>query len=319
VQQLVAQLVSAPRVGGLCHFMLLIPHISRTYEHAMNEQLPDKLLRLLSVGRLTFSKDEVPSLLGMSPSAFEDASLRAINRGRLLRPRRGFYVIVPPQEMAYGAPPATQVIDDLMAHEGAPYYVGLLKAAELHGAAHQAVMTFQVVSSKRMPSIPYGRGVIDFFYNGVMPPDELIERKQTEAGFFNMSSAALTAADLLRYPRASGSIDAAASVIGDLAEQIEGSAIIGLRGVIPTPTLQRLGYILEQVGAAELANEVDKVIAGDSRRVELDTFVATPQGGSEALDDRWKVVVRRPLELDDDSQEFSGIRYEQHVGIACRR
>ncbi|MGB3335855.1 MAG: type IV toxin-antitoxin system AbiEi family antitoxin [Devosia sp.] len=271
----------------------------------MSEQLPDKLLRLLSIGRLTFSKDEVPSLLGMSLSAFEDASQRATNRGRLLRPRRGFYVVVPPQEMAYGAPPATHMIDDLMTHEGAPYYVGLLKAAELHGAAHQAVMAFQVVSSKRMPSIPYGRGVIDFFYNGAMPPDELIDRKQTEAGFFNVSSAALTAADLLRYPRASGSIDAAASVIGDLAERIENSAIAGLRGVVPTPTLQRLGYVLDQVGAAELANEVDKAIDGDTRRIELDTFIVSPKGAPEALDDRWKVVVRRPLELDDDSQEFS--------------
>ena len=285
--------------------MLKSPHLSLNFKHEMIRQLPDKLLRLLSIGRLTFSKDEVSSLLGMSPSAFEDASQRAISRGRLLRPRRGFYVVIPPQDMAYGAPPATQVIDDLMAHEGAPYYVGLLKAAELHGAAHQAVMAFQVVSSKRMPSIPYGRGVIDFFYNGTMPPDELIERKQTDAGFFSVSSAALTAADLLRYPRASGSIDAAASVIANLVEQIESSALAGLRGVIPTPTLQRLGYVLDQVGAAELANEVDKAIAGDSRRVELDTFVATPQGGSETLDDRWKVVVRRPLELDDDAQEFS--------------
>ncbi|MGB3335853.1 MAG: NAD(P)H-dependent oxidoreductase [Devosia sp.] len=44
---------------------------------------------------------------------------------------------------------------------------------------------------------------------------------------------------------------------------------------------------------------------GYSRRIELDTFVVTPQGGSKALDDRWKVVVRRPLEFDDGSQEFS--------------
>ena len=52
----------------------------------MNKALPDKLLRLLSIGRLTFSKDEVPSLLEMSLSSFEDASQRAISRGRLLRP-----------------------------------------------------------------------------------------------------------------------------------------------------------------------------------------------------------------------------------------
>ena len=38
-----------------------------------------------------------------------------------------------------------------MRHEGEAYYVGLLKAAELHGATHQAVMEFQVVTGKRLP------------------------------------------------------------------------------------------------------------------------------------------------------------------------
>jgi predicted transcriptional regulator of viral defense system len=265
----------------------------------MNGQFPDKLLRLLATGRLTFSKDEVSSLLGTSLSAFEDASQRAINKGRLLRPRRGFYVVVPPQDMTYGAPPATHIIDDLMMHEDAAYYVGLLKAAELHGAAHQAVMVFQVISPKRIPSIPYGRGVIDFFYNSAMPPNHLIESRQTDAGFFKVSSAALTAADLLRYPRASGSIDAAASVIGDLVESIDSSAIAGLRGVVSTPTLQRLGYIFDQVGADELADEVEKAVAGDARRVELDIFVDSYHDGPKTLNDRWKVVVRRSLELDD--------------------
>lgn len=41
----------------------------------------------------------------------------------------------------------------LMAYEERPYYVGLLKAAELQGATHQAVMEFQVVTDKQMPKI----------------------------------------------------------------------------------------------------------------------------------------------------------------------
>ena len=46
--------------------------------------------------------------------------------------------VVPPQYASWGAPPPGWYIDDLMRHEGRPYYVGLLKAAELHGATHQA-------------------------------------------------------------------------------------------------------------------------------------------------------------------------------------
>ena len=47
-----------------------------------------------------------------------------------------------------------------MRHEDAPYYVGLLKAAELHGASHQAVIEFQVIISKRLPRIKAGRSPI---------------------------------------------------------------------------------------------------------------------------------------------------------------
>ena len=43
-------------------------------------------------------------------------------------------------------PPPSWHIDALMTREQQSYYVGLLKAAELHGAGHQAVMEFQVVS-----------------------------------------------------------------------------------------------------------------------------------------------------------------------------
>lgn len=51
-----------------------------------------------------------------------------------------------------------------MRHEGRPYYVGLLKAAELHGATHQAVMEFQVITDKRIPRISAGRSVLSFYY-----------------------------------------------------------------------------------------------------------------------------------------------------------
>ena len=40
----------------------------------------------------------------------------------------------------------------------------LLKAAELHGATHQAVMEFQVVTDKRLPRIRAGRTSIAFHY-----------------------------------------------------------------------------------------------------------------------------------------------------------
>src|SRR5208282_5699584 len=117
---------------------------------------------LQSAGRIVFSADEAAKALRIGRGAFLDAAERLQRSGHLVNPRRGFYIVVPPQFFAWGAPPPPWYIDDLMKHEGRPYYVGLLKAAELHGATHQAVMEFQIVTDKRLPKIRAGRSYIAF-------------------------------------------------------------------------------------------------------------------------------------------------------------
>src|SRR5262245_3398584 len=116
--------------------------------------------RLLSEGRLVFSRAEAERALGLKRRSFLAAAKRLQHRKHLCSPRRDFYLIVPPQFLTWGAPPPSWYIDSLMRHEGRQYYVGLLKAAELHGAAHQAVIEFQVVTDKQLPRIKAGRSVI---------------------------------------------------------------------------------------------------------------------------------------------------------------
>src|SRR5579863_5480221 len=95
------------------------------------------LTDLLAAGRMVFTREEAEKALGTTQGAFLDAAEKLQRRRELLNPRRGFYVIVPPQFLKLGSPPPAWFIDDLMRHEASPYYVGLLKAAELHGASHQ--------------------------------------------------------------------------------------------------------------------------------------------------------------------------------------
>ena len=52
---------------------------------------------------------------------------------------------------SWGAPLQTWVRRRSHAPRGHPDYVALLKAAELPGATHQAVMAFQVITDKRLP------------------------------------------------------------------------------------------------------------------------------------------------------------------------
>src|ERR1700730_6401330 len=155
------------------------------------------ITRLLSAGRVVFSRDEARQALGISQGALLDAADRQQHRQHLISPRRGFYVIVPPQYLAWGAPPPPWYIDDLMRHEGRPYYVGLLKAAELHGATHQAVMEFQIITDKRLPKIHVGRSAITFYYRKNMAAaSKGIEDRKTDTGRMNISSVELTLLDL---------------------------------------------------------------------------------------------------------------------------
>ena len=94
-----------------------------------------------------------------------------------------------------------------MRHEEHAYYVGMLKAAQLHGATHQAVMEFQVVTDKRMPKIRAGRSIISFIFRKDMTliADTLVDH-ETDTGHMKVSSPELTALDLLRYAHIAGRI-----------------------------------------------------------------------------------------------------------------
>src|SRR5271165_2135282 len=187
------------------------------------------MTHLLSTGGVVFSADEARQALGVSQGALLDAAERQQQRRHLISPRRGFYVIVPPQYLAWGAPPPPWYIDDLMRHEGCPYYVGLLKAAELHGATHQAVMEFQVVTDKRLPEIRVGRSAISFYYRKDMAAaSKGIEERKTDTGRMKISSVELTMLDLVRYPHAAGGLDNIATIISDLADRIDAGKLASL-------------------------------------------------------------------------------------------
>src|ERR1700680_3405245 len=147
------------------------------------------LTHLLSTGRVVFSRAEARQALGVSDGALLDAAERQQRKKHLVSPRRGFYVILPPQYLSWGAPPPPWYIDDLMRHEGRPYYVGLLKAAELHGATHQAVMEFQVMTDRQLPRIRAGRSFIAFYFRkDLQPVLSAVENRKTDTGSMKISS-----------------------------------------------------------------------------------------------------------------------------------
>lgn len=273
--------------------------------HDQRSALSSHITDLLSQGRVIFTSEEAEQTLGVSRGAFLDAAERLQRRKALLSPRQGFYVAVPPQFASWGAPPPQWYIDALMRHEAQPYYVGLLKAAELHGATHQAVMEFQIVAGKRLPRIRAGRNMIVFYYRKNMAAVNAgLQERKTDTGMMKISSPALTALDLLRYPQAAGGIDNIATVVTDLAGKIDPEQLAALSGAAERPVVQRLGHLLDRLGHPESAEPMHAALQGrgpaawtelDRREVRDPDFALEPQ----ERDERWRVIVRRPPEIDE--------------------
>ena len=261
--------------------------------------LAEYLHGLLAEGRTAFTAEEAEAALGVGHGAFLDSAGRLQRRKALIHLRQGFYVAVPPQYASWGAPPPSWYIDALMQRHGVPYYVGLLKAAELHGATHQAVMEFQLVSGRRLARIRAGRSRIVFYYRkdmaGTLPG---VEDHQTDTGQMKVSSPELTALDLLRYPWASGGIDNIATVLQDMQDRIDPHRLAALSATVEGPILQRLGYLLDCAGCAALAGPLHQAwkSRGAARwtrlewqRSNLSDILPNPA----VRDTRWRVVAQQ--------------------------
>ena len=272
--------------------------------HDQRSALSSYVSGLLSSGRTVFTAEEAEQAIGVGHGAFLDAAERLQRREALLNPRQGFYVVVPPQYASWGAPPPAWYIDALMRREGQAYYVGLLKAAELHGATHQAVMEFQVVTAKRLQRIRAGRNLIVFYFRKDMDAVTAgIEDRKTDTGTMKISSAALTALDLLRYPQASGGIDNVATVLSDLGQKIDPGQLAVLSEAVERPVVQRLGYLLEHLGHDALTGSMLDTLRArgslpwtelDRREAQDPDFAPEPR----QRDLRWRVIVRRVPQRD---------------------
>ncbi len=267
--------------------------------------LADYLTEIQSQGRIVFAAEDAVHALGTNRGAFLDAAQRLQRQGKLISPRKGFYVAVPPQFASWGAPPPSWYVDALMKQEEESYYVGLLKAAEIHGASHQAVMEFQVVTAKRMSKIRAGRNVIAFYYRKDMSQVvDGIEETKTDTGCMKISSPALTALDLLRYGNATAGINNVATVLSELGSKIDADQLALLSLKFEKPVVQRLGYLLDILDRRSITRKMHNVLMarGLTGWTELDRKEAhDPLFAPDPVerDQRWRIIVRRAPEVDE--------------------
>jgi len=250
--------------------------------------------QLQARGRYTFTSDEAESQTERSFVAAQTALRRLKEQGRIISPRRGFYVVVPPEYQSTGSPPASWFIDDLMSHLGQPYYVALLSAAAIHGAAHQQPMVFQVMTNAPTRGVRVGKVAIKFSASSKVEEMPVTE-KQTETGTMRVSTPEATAFDLVHYRASGGHLSNVATVLRELAEQMDAHALIGVAELVGPPDVQRLGYVLDAVGEHELADPLARWVKTRKPRTVL-LSPGEPRRGE--IDGRWRVRENFELEVD---------------------
>lgn len=214
---------------------------------------------------------------------------------------RGFYVIIPVQYVLRGSVPATYYIDQLMAYLSKPYYVCMLSAAELLGAAHQRPQQFSVMTTFPKRRVVSTRNVIiDWFYREGLPEDALIT-KNTETGTIRISNPLLTAADLVQYQQHVGGLSRVATILEELSEQINiKSQFASLASFVKKVTWQRLGYILEHVVEEnELADELYEQIRNLPSSLMYMPLCTSAEDNTSERNSRWKININVQIEKDD--------------------
>ena len=260
----------------------------------------DQLLDdLIAQGKHAITTAEAAASLGVPEPHVRVRFHRLAQRGKVFSPARGLWVAVPPSFRSWGTLPGLQFIDALMDHLGREYYVGWLSAAELHGAAHQRPQVLQVAVGTHTADRDLGRVHLRFAQRrrvAALPR----ARHNTPTGQVWVATRELTALDLADAPRLGAGLNNVASVLGELADEgtFNADALAQAAEHFPLSTQRRLGYLLEYVGAAELADALHPLA---ERRRAFPADLLAARGGSDAdapVDKRWRLVVNTDVDPD---------------------
>jgi predicted transcriptional regulator of viral defense system len=258
--------------------------------------LPEFADDLQATGRYTFDRAEALTSLRTSPIMLKKAVMRLVSKGRLVVPKRGFYIIVPIEYRAAGSPPPSWFIDDLMRRLGKPYYVGVLSAASLHGAAHQQPQEFQVVTKLAARPMAVGRSRIKLLGKSHFERSSMMQIK-TETGNMQVSTPETTALDLIRYAPSAGGLGNVATVLSELAEQLDPVKLAeAARTEGEVVYAQRLGFLLDLVGTHEKAEDLAKFVSSVSPRA-MPLCAGKPVKGS-LFDKQWHLRINEQVEVD---------------------
>jgi len=254
------------------------------------------------MGIPTFSFEEIRrSFAATSDQVIRNELYRQAIQERILPVHRGFYVIIPPQYAAKNIVPPVYYVEQLMAFMKKPYYICLLNAAELLGAAHQRPQKFAIMTVFPKSTVSETKNnALDWVYRKSIP-EKFLKTKNSETGVITFSNPELTAIDLVQYGQYAGGLARVATILEELVEQTDFSKIAdGLFDNTTIPTIQRLGFILENVlGEREQADVLYRQLQAYCKRLNYVPLSSRHLMLNDNKDRHWKIYINIEIETDE--------------------
>lgn len=176
---------------------------------------------------------------------------------------------------------------------GLTYYAGLLTAAQYHGAAHHRPQEFQVMLEKSRRPIVSGSVRVTFIVRKNISATP-VQSFDTPRGTVLVSTPEATAVDVVGYPDHVGGLDQAATILGELAENLNAEKLVAAVQTAPIPWAQRLGYLLVKAGAGERTEALKSYVQQHARQTAV--LLPTARSDDAARDDNWKLIVNAEVE-----------------------
>jgi len=254
------------------------------------------LTEIRAQGRYSFTLDELRIKFELPYATLKQNLYRLKYKKEIAQVRQGFYVIIPPEYSKQGMLPVYMFLDDLMKSLHKSYYLALLSAAALYGAAHQQPMEYFVIVESPVPrSVKNKNLIINFITKSNWSKEGIIQRK-TNAGYVSVSSPELTALDLFAYAEKIG-LNRITSVLQELSQEMKVSALATTaKQYQGNAVMQRLGYVLDKVMSEEkLATQLWKVL---NERKYFPVPLSAQKEKKGEFDSKWKVIKNMEIESD---------------------
>ena len=250
----------------------------------------------------TFSYNEVrDNFPTLNKSSVSNELCRLNKKKRIQSVHKGFYTAVPLSYKEKGIVPPYNYIGQLMHHLNKPYYISLLSAGVLNGAAHQRPQRTSVttvlprisLSKDHNPSLVWN-------YRKEIPNEFLLETN-SDTGVILYSNPELTAIDLVQYNNLIGGLSIAGTIIEELVDKLNfekyGDKIIE---ITTFPALQRLGYILEVIlEQQELADSIYKILQPYIKDLKYRPLSTERPSDLSEKNTKWKIIINQEIEIDE--------------------